>query len=92
MITKFKLLEQPMSKIKIKDFVTFQSSKNKQFYFHIRGHNNKIVIASEGYKTKQSRTSTIKAINSSLAYLVPVLERSLVVRVPKPAKAKVSRS
>lgn len=69
-------------KHKIKDIITFQG-KNKQYYFHIRGHNNRVILPSEGYKTKASRTKTISAINSSLASHVPVVEKVVV----KKAKA-----
>lgn len=75
MITKFNLLDMK-PKHKIKDFVTF-IGKNKQFYFHIRGHNNRVILPSEGYKTKASRTKTISAINSSLASAVPVVEKAV---------------
>lgn len=84
MITKFKLLEQPTTMIPIKDIITF-TGKNKQFYFHIRANNNRIIIPSEGYKSKQSRTKTIKLIQASLKAEVPVVERVVV-------KAKAVRS
>jgi uncharacterized protein YegP (UPF0339 family) len=38
------------------------TGKNKQYYFRIVANNGKIVLQSEGYKTKQSRKKTIMSL------------------------------
>jgi uncharacterized protein YegP (UPF0339 family) len=38
------------------------TGKNKQYYFRVVSTNGKIVLQSEGYKTKQSRKKTIMSL------------------------------
>jgi len=40
-------------------FHVFRSPKNGHYYFHLKSRNGKIVIQSEGYKTKAARLKTI---------------------------------
>lgn len=42
-----------------------KGSKNKQFHFHLRAPNNKIVMVSETYKTKQAATKSLNAIQNT---------------------------
>jgi uncharacterized protein YegP (UPF0339 family) len=39
---------------------TFRSTTNGQFYFRLVGTNGRTIASSEGYKSKQARTKTIK--------------------------------
>jgi uncharacterized protein YegP (UPF0339 family) len=42
---------------------------NQQWYFHIKGRNGKIIVPSEGYKTKQSCIKTAKLFNFEIKVL-----------------------
>jgi uncharacterized protein YegP (UPF0339 family) len=44
----------------------FQSKKNRQFYFRVKGGNNKVIAQSEGYKTKGGRRRGIAALKINL--------------------------
>lgn len=39
-----------------------RSPINEQFYFHLKARNGKLVLQSEGYKTKQACVKTAKLI------------------------------
>ena len=43
-------------------FQIFKSTKNSQYYFRLRASNNKIVLASEGYTTKDNCKNGIKSV------------------------------
>lgn len=49
------------SKIKINTIEMFQGV-TKQWYFHIRSSNGKLIAQSEGYKSKAACTKTIQSI------------------------------
>ncbi len=42
-----------------------KGSKNKQFHFHLRAPNNKIVMVSETYKSKQAALKSLNAIQNA---------------------------
>lgn len=42
----------------------FQSERNREWYFHVRAANSKIVLSSEGYK---KRASAVKSAHNILA-------------------------
>lgn len=42
-----------------------KGSKNKQFHFHLRAPNNKIVMVSETYKTKQAALKSLNAVQNT---------------------------
>jgi uncharacterized protein YegP (UPF0339 family) len=42
---------------------------SKEWYFHIKGKNGKIVAQSEAYKTKQSVVKTAKLFNLEIVFL-----------------------
>lgn len=43
-------------------FEVFQNKENKQFFFHLRANNNKVVLQSEGYANKKDALDTIRTI------------------------------
>lgn len=46
-------------------FDIFQSEKNSQYYFCLRAENNKIVLASEGYTTKQNCRNGVDSVKKN---------------------------
>jgi len=46
-------------------FEIFKSNKNDEYYFRLRSENNEIILASEGYKTKQSSQNGIDSVKKN---------------------------
>lgn len=46
-------------------FEMFQSPKNSQYYFHLRSANHEIILASEGYVTKQGCLNGIESVRAN---------------------------
>ena len=46
------------------------SAKNKQWYFHLKAKNGKVIAASEGYLALQGCEKTMNGIIASLAYTI----------------------
>ena len=46
----------------------FKSDKNYQFYFRLRAANGEIILASEGYTTKQNCESGIESVRKNSPY------------------------
>jgi uncharacterized protein YegP (UPF0339 family) len=59
-----------MSKQRTLRIKFFRSLVNEQFYFHIKASNGKLVVQSEGYKTKQAAQKTAKLIAAAKFVLV----------------------
>jgi len=43
-------------------FEIFKSEKNHQFYFRLKASNGRIILQSEGYKTKASCLAAVKSV------------------------------
>ncbi len=46
-------------------FEVFQSSKNSQYYFHLRSVNGEIILASEGYTSKQGCLNGVQSVKEN---------------------------
>ena len=46
-------------------FEIYQSPKNKNFYFRLKAKNGLVILASEGYKTKQSCKAGIRSVKKN---------------------------
>lgn len=49
-------------------FQIFKSTKNSQYYFHLQAPNNKIILASEGYTTKDNCKNGIESVKTHSPY------------------------
>ena len=48
-------------------FELFRSDKNGEFYFHLKARNGRIILASEGYTSKQSCKAGIRSVQRNAA-------------------------
>ena len=69
-IYKILLPRKPMAKSKTLRIEFFRSPVNEQFYFHIKAANGKLVVQSEGYKTKQACQKTASLIAAAKFVIV----------------------
>ena len=60
-------------------FVLFQGASSKQWYFHLKASNGKIICQSEGYNTKPSTLKGIASIkkNAAKAKIIMILHEWL---------------
>lgn len=49
-------------------FLLFKSSKNNQFYWHLKAANGEIILQSEGYTTKQGAENGIDSVRRNAPY------------------------
>lgn len=57
-------------------FEIFRSTINSQYYFRLRADNNKIVLSSEGYISKQSSQNGIASVKVNAPYTGKYQERN----------------
>lgn len=60
--------------------VKFRSMKNKQYYFHVKARNNRIIAQSEGYRTRASRDMGVRSLIRIMASPVKIKNRGLTRR------------
>lgn len=49
-------------------FEIFKSSKNDQFYFHLKAANGQIILQSEGYTTKANCSNGIQSVKKNATH------------------------
>lgn len=46
-------------------FETFQSPRNKKYYFNLKSNNGQVILSSQGYEKKASCTNGIKSVQKN---------------------------